>query len=71
MKVWHEQDNFWETMPILGQVQWDLAPGQVDSLISLLEIEPGSAVLDLCCGHPVPLRLSITSEEPLYKTYST
>jgi SAM-dependent methyltransferase len=50
MAVWHEQDSFWETMPMFSQVQWDLAPGQVDSLISLLGIKPGAAVLDLCCG---------------------
>jgi SAM-dependent methyltransferase len=50
MKVWHEQDSFWETMPILGQAQWELAPGQVDAIIALLEIKPGASILDLCCG---------------------
>jgi SAM-dependent methyltransferase len=50
MATWHEQDSFWETMPMFSQRLLDLAPEEVDSVVSLLEIEPEATVLDLCCG---------------------
>lgn len=50
MKVWHEQDSFWETMPMFGQRLIEAAPQDIDSILSLLSITPGSTVLDLCCG---------------------
>lgn len=51
-KPWHEQDDFWETVaPILFvERRWSDAPAEVEQVISLLEIEPGAHVLDLCCG---------------------
>ncbi len=50
MTAWHEQDDFWETVPLFGQERLEVAPQEVDSVISLLGIEPGASVLDLCCG---------------------
>lgn len=50
MSAWHEQDEFWETVPIFGQQLWEIAPQQVDAIVSLLKIEPAAAVLDLGCG---------------------
>lgn len=50
MKVWHERDSFWETMPMFSERLIETAPGEVESILSLLEIAPGSKVLDLCCG---------------------
>lgn len=50
MAVWHEQDGFWETMPMFSEHQWEIAPEEVDAIISLLGIEPEMEVLDLCCG---------------------
>lgn len=50
MTVWHEEDSFWETMPMFSQDSWDRAHSEVDSVLALLEIEPPAAVLDLCCG---------------------
>ncbi len=50
MKVWHEQDSFWETMPMFGERLIEAAPQEIDSVIRLLGITPGSNVLDLCCG---------------------
>lgn len=50
MVVWHEQDGFWETVPIFSEHSWENAPQQVTDVIALLGIEPGMAVLDLPCG---------------------
>jgi len=51
-KAWHEQDFFWKTVyPILfSKHRLSDAPGEVDRIVSLLEITPGATVLDLCCG---------------------
>lgn len=51
-KPWHEEDRFWEAVtPILfGKRRWEEAPKEVESMITLLGLEPGMKVLDLCCG---------------------
>jgi len=51
-KSWHEQDRFWETVyPILfSPRRLSDAAGEVDRMISLLQIPCGAHVLDLCCG---------------------
>jgi SAM-dependent methyltransferase len=50
MAYWHEQDAFWETMPMFSERLWEIAPQQVDAILSLLGLEPGAAILDLPCG---------------------
>ncbi len=50
MGAWHEQDGFWETMPMFGDERWEMATAEVDAVVTLLGIKPGAAVLDLCCG---------------------
>lgn len=50
MGVWHEQDGFWEEMPMFSEQHWEASGEEVDSALSLLEIEPGATVLDLACG---------------------
>jgi SAM-dependent methyltransferase len=50
MSVWHELDDFWETVPLFDQKRLELAPQEVDAVISMLGIQAGAAVLDLCCG---------------------
>lgn len=50
MTVWHEQDDFWELVPMFTAHHWEIAPEQVDFVVSVLELEPGAAVLDLPCG---------------------
>ena len=50
MATWHEQDRFWETVPMFGEPLLEVAPEQADAALALLGIEPGAAVLDLCCG---------------------
>ena len=50
MTVWHEEDAFWETVPMFSDRQWEIAPEEVSAVVSLLGIEPGAAVLDLPCG---------------------
>lgn len=50
MTVWHEQDSFWEDVPMFTEQRWEKAPEEVEAVISLLGIEPGTSVLDLPCG---------------------
>jgi SAM-dependent methyltransferase len=50
MTPWHEEDRFWETVPMFTEGHWEAAPQEVDTVLSLLEIEPGAMVLDLPCG---------------------
>ena len=49
---WHENDSFWETwgpMMFTPQKMTD-AVEEVTKIITLLNIHPGSSILDLCCG---------------------
>lgn len=50
MAIWHEQDDFWETVPLFDDEHLEKAPAEVDAVLSLLDLEPGAPVLDLCCG---------------------
>ena len=52
VKPWHEQDAFWDTVaPVLFvQRRWEDAPAEVEQVGSLLGVEPGAHILDLCCG---------------------
>ncbi len=50
MTAWHEQDEFWETVPMFGPERIEAAPQEVDQVVSLLGMQPGASVLDLCCG---------------------
>lgn len=52
MSVWHEQDAFWtKWAPFLfHERRWEQAQEEVANIISLLKINPGASVLDLCCG---------------------
>ncbi len=49
---WYEQNTFWETVAptLFTQQRWEDAPAEVDQVVSLLGVEPGAHVLDLCCG---------------------
>lgn len=51
-KPWHEQDRFWETFaPILFTTERiSAANEEVEQLISLLNLQPGLMICDLCCG---------------------
>ncbi len=52
MKPWHEQDAFWQTMAskMFTPAAWQQATVEVNSILSLASVPPGSKVLDLCCG---------------------
>jgi len=52
MNTWHEDNQFWQ---VAGEVMfteksWNSAPQDVDSILTLLIVEPPAAVLDMCCG---------------------
>ena len=51
-KPWYEQDRFWRFM---GPLLFDgnrraCAPEEVELAVNLMDLRPGSMVLDLCCG---------------------
>jgi SAM-dependent methyltransferase len=48
--AWHELDSFWLTMPLFTDDSWRMAPGEIEGVLSLIDLEPGAAVLDMCCG---------------------
>ena len=52
MKPWYEQDEFWEAFgqTLFAERHWSAAPAEVDGVISLLRLQPGTSILDLCCG---------------------
>jgi SAM-dependent methyltransferase len=51
-KPWHEDDSFWETWgPVMFTPQKIAdAVEEVTKIVKLLDIRPGSSILDLCCG---------------------
>ena len=52
MKAWHEDDEFWAAMAPLffDEGHWTSAPVEAERALALLGVEPGAAILDLCCG---------------------
>jgi SAM-dependent methyltransferase len=50
MATWHEDNGFWESMPMFSKELWERASEEVDAILSLLDIKPGAAILDLPCG---------------------
>lgn len=52
MKKWHDDDRFWKAWrPMMfTPARWDAVPAEVDAMLKLLKIKPGSRILDLCCG---------------------
>ena len=49
---WYEQDGFWETFaPALFSSDRMLSAGQeAEKIVSLLKLQPGVSICDLCCG---------------------
>ena len=49
---WYEQDGFWETFaPALFTSERMLSARQeVEQIVSLLQLQPGESICDLCCG---------------------
>jgi len=49
---WFENDQFWlRFAPVMFDPQrWAETPGEVDAIIAMTGVEPGSRVLDSCCG---------------------
>ncbi len=49
---WYEDKEFWERMSfkLFNKSYWIIAPEEIENVIQLTEIQPGSSVLDLCCG---------------------
>jgi SAM-dependent methyltransferase len=49
---WYEQEEFWKTFaPLLFNSERIQSAGQeVEQIVSLLKLEPGVSICDLCCG---------------------
>lgn len=49
---WHDDDRFWEHFKasLSGETSWQQAADKTGPLVELLGLQPGDAVLDLCCG---------------------
>jgi SAM-dependent methyltransferase len=52
MESWHENDEFWQQMAhkIFTLRHWEGAPSAVEHMVSLMGLQPGATILDLCCG---------------------
>ena len=50
--LWHESDLFWRAVRerLFTEERCEKAAQEIDGLVSLLHLEPGMRVLDLCCG---------------------
>jgi len=51
-KKWFEDGNFWvTTFPLMfSKARLENSANEVEKLITMLDIAPGSNILDLCCG---------------------
>jgi len=51
-KTWHEDDAFWKifALSMFSEQRWEDAPKEAEDIISLIGINQGARVLDLCCG---------------------
>lgn len=49
---WHESDEFWQTTApfMFNEQSWEDVPKQVDGFLALLDLAPGSYILDCACG---------------------
>lgn len=52
IKPWHEDDTFWEVFgpEMFPPKRWESVPAKADEFIALSGMQPGTKVLDLCCG---------------------
>ena len=50
MTAWHNRDDLWDTVPLVGPERMEMALQEVEHIIALLGLKPGAAILDLCCG---------------------
>jgi len=51
-EIWHETDAFWQMMApmMFDEQRWAAAPAEIDQVLARLDLQPGAAILDLCCG---------------------
>ena len=52
MTIWHDDDSFWELFAPFNFPETRLSGtvAEIDLLLDLVELAPGTAVLDLGCG---------------------
>lgn len=51
-KDWFEQDDFWEAFELImfPPERFEAAIQQVSNISDMLDLQPGTEILDLCCG---------------------
>lgn len=51
-RPWHETDAFWADFRevLFPDLRWERVGEEVDGLLRLADLPPGSRILDLCCG---------------------
>jgi SAM-dependent methyltransferase len=52
MTIWHDDDAFWALFApfIFSEERWRSTAAEIDQLTALIDLAPGTAVLDLGCG---------------------
>jgi hypothetical protein len=51
-QIWYEQEELWKTLEpaLFNKERLESAGQEVEQIISLLKLQPGASVCDLCCG---------------------
>ena len=51
-KTWYEDESFWKTFApaMFTQERLDVTAEEIDQIVTLLGLEKGAKILDLCCG---------------------
>ena len=51
-KTWYEDESFWKTFAptMFNQERLDVTAEEIDQIVTLLGLEKGAKILDLCCG---------------------
>ncbi len=52
MDAWYDNDTLWDDLAavLFTEDRWGSAPAEIEQLVALIKLPPGSAVLDMGCG---------------------
>ena len=66
MLPWYEDDRFWAMLEtqLFDEERKKAAIADVDNVLKLLQLEPGTEILDLCCGNRNHAALGVTPMRP-------
>ena len=51
-QIWYEQEELWKTLEpaIFNRERLESATEEAEQIVSLLKLQPGASICDLCCG---------------------